>query len=120
MNVTLLGGTRYFATFVDDKSRYIEVTMLKKRSDEFRAFVKYKTRVEKVTGYKIKKVRTDNAKEYLSLEMTQFLRKEEISRQLSLEYTSQQNGVAERVNHTLVEMARCMKLKYHTACGLKP
>lgn len=37
------------------------------------AFKEYKARVEKQTGKIIKKLRSDNAKEYLSKEFTQFL-----------------------------------------------
>jgi len=29
-----MGGVRYFVTFIDDKTRYVEVIMLKKRSDK--------------------------------------------------------------------------------------
>jgi len=109
MNVPSLGGARYFVTFIDDMSRYTEVIMLKKRSEVITAFKSYKKRAE--TGCQIKKIRTDNAKEYLSKEFNYFLEEEGIKRQLSVEYCPQQNGVAERANRTLVEMARCMLLQ---------
>lgn len=53
-------------------------------------------------------MRSDNAKEYLSKEFTKFLNKEDIKRQLTVEYSPQQNSVAERANRILVEMARAM------------
>ena len=105
-----LGGASYFATITDDKTRYTQVTMLKRKSDVFKAFVEYKANVERITGKKIKRLRTDNAKEYAS-KISEFLKKEGISRELFVEYTSQQNGVAERANRTLVEMARCMMVQ---------
>ncbi|XP_071648509.1 uncharacterized protein [Temnothorax longispinosus] len=46
-----------------------------------------------------------------SKEFSSFLQQEGITRQLSVEYTPQQNGVAERANHTLVEMSRCLLLQ---------
>lgn len=82
--------------------------MLRQRSDVLKAFRNYKRRVEKLTGRHIKKLRTDNGKEYLSNEFKKFLEDEGISRQLSVEYTPQQNGVAERANRTIIEMAKCM------------
>lgn len=106
-----LGGARYFATFIDDKTRHIDVVFLKARSEILSAFKKYQLRVERETGRKIIKLRTDNAKEYTSHNFSQYLEKEGISRQLSVEYTPQQNGVAERANRTLVEMARTMLLE---------
>jgi len=44
----------------------------------------------------------------LSNDFKKFLEDEGIALQLSVEYTPQQNGVAERANRTIVEMARCM------------
>lgn len=111
MNITSMGGTRYFVTFIDDRTRYIEVVMLKRRSDVFDAFKRYLTRVEREHGKKIIKLRSDNAKEYISREFNQFLEEKGIKREFSVEYTPQQNGVAERANRTIEEMARCMLLQ---------
>lgn len=105
-----LGGAKYFATFIDDHSRYTEIVVLRNRSEILNAFKDYKRRVEKETGHQIKKLRTDNTLEYKSKDFSDFLRREGISRQLSVEYTPQQN-VAERANRTLVEMSRCLILQ---------
>ena len=111
MRTESLGGAKYFATFIDDHSRYTETVMLKKRSDIIQAFKLFKRKAENQTGRTIKKLRTDNATEYLSNEFNCFLEEEGILRQLTVEYTPQQNGVAEHANRTLGEMARCLMLQ---------
>ena len=111
INTESLGGAKYFVTFTDDCTRYTETTMMRHRSEVLEAFKNYKVKVEKQTGRQIKKLRTDNGKEYLSNAFKDFLKNEGITHQLSVEYTPQQNGVAERKNRTLVEMARCIMLQ---------
>lgn len=108
--VPSLGGARYFVTFIDDKTRYGYVKLIKHKSEVFSAFKEYKAYAEKSTGCNIKKLRSDNGGEYLSNEFSQFLKQEGITRQLTVDHTPQQNGVAERANRTLIEMARCMIL----------
>jgi transposase InsO family protein len=55
-------------------------------------------------------IRTDNGKEYVNCEFKKFLSENGIHHQLTVPYTPQQNGVAERANRTVVEMARCMMI----------
>ncbi|KAE8715220.1 Heat shock 70 kDa protein 15 [Hibiscus syriacus] len=57
---------------------------------------------------KIKCFRTDNGVEYTSEEFDDFYRKECIKRQFTVANTPQQNGVAERMNRTLLERTRAM------------
>lgn len=52
---------------------------------------------------------TDNA-EHVNEAFQNFLELSRIKRQLTVSYSPQQNGVAERVNRTLVEMARSLLL----------
>ncbi|KAH0818354.1 hypothetical protein GEV33_004437 [Tenebrio molitor] len=66
----------------------------------------YKCLVEKKTERKIKTVRSDNGTEYTSHYLEDFLKQEGIRHELTVEYTPQQNGVAERKNRSLVETAR--------------
>jgi transposase InsO family protein len=57
---------------------------------------------------KIKCLRTDNGKEYLSNEFTNYLKENKIRRQLTCPHTPQQNGVAERKNWHLAKICRSM------------
>jgi len=63
---------------------------------------------EKQTGQQIKAIRNDNGREYINGAFENFLISHGIKRQLTVPHTPQQNGVAERANRTLVEMARSM------------
>lgn len=99
---------RYFVTFIDDFSRYCEVHFLKHKSDVFDAFKTFKNSAENFTGMKIKFLQTDNGREYLNGPFNQFLMEAGIKRRLTAPHTPQQNGIAERKNRTLLEMARCL------------
>ncbi|KAE8665697.1 Esterase/lipase/thioesterase family protein isoform 2 [Hibiscus syriacus] len=106
--VTSLGGAKYFVSFIDDYSRRCWVYPIKKKSDVFSTFKNFKERVELDSGNKIKCFRTDNGREYTSEEFDDFCRKEGIKRQFTVTNTPQQNGVAERMNKTLLERTRAM------------
>ncbi|GKD35608.1 gag-pol polyprotein [Tanacetum coccineum] len=106
--VLSLGGAKYFVSFIDDYSRRCWVYPIKKKSDVFEVFKVYKARVELDSGKKIKCLRTDNGGEYTGDEFDTFCRQEGIKRQFTTTYTPQQNGVAERMNRTLLERARAM------------
>lgn len=110
MRTKSIGGAQYFVTFIDDMSRWGEVYFLKQKGDIFEAFKKFKAAAETKTGTKIKVLRSDNGKEYCNKEFDRYLEENGIRRNLTVQYTPQQNGVAERRNRTLVEMARCSML----------
>ena len=85
--------------------------------------------MENQTGKKIKRLRTDNGLEFCSSEFDEFCHSEGIARHHTVKDTPQQNGVAERLNQTLLERARCMLSNaglarrfwveaIHTACYL--
>ena len=56
----------------------------------------------------IKSLRSDNGGEYISKDFKRFCEDHGISRQFTIPYTPQQNGVAERKNRTLMKVARSM------------
>ncbi|MCO5550786.1 hypothetical protein L7F22_004277 [Adiantum nelumboides] len=64
--------------------------------------------VENETGCKVQTLRTDRGGEYMSGAFKDFLGKKGIKHQCTMPYTPQQNGVAEKKNRSLMEMARCM------------
>ena len=105
-----IGGAQYFLTFTDDKSRYSWVYMLKTKDQVFEYFLEWKSLVEKATKKKVVTLRTDNGGEYTSTQFEEYLKAEGIRHELTVPKTPQQNGIAERLNRTLVEMARSMLL----------
>lgn len=68
----------------------------------------FKAQVEKESGHFIKVIRSDRGGEYTSNQFVNFCRKNGIKKELTANYTLHQNGVAERKNKTIVEMARSM------------
>ncbi|KAJ6715423.1 hypothetical protein OIU85_026875 [Salix viminalis] len=108
MQCESVGGNKYFITFIDDLSRMCWVYFLRSKADAFNVFKKFKAFVELQSGYKIKKLRSDRGGEYTSNEFHEFCANIGMERQLTTTYTPQHNGVAERKNKTVCEMARAM------------
>jgi transposase InsO family protein len=89
-------------------SKKVFVYYLKSKSAVCEKFIEFKNMIEKQTESKIKILRTDNGTEYVNKQMETFLKKNGIIHQTTNVYTPQQNGVAERMNRTLVERAKCL------------
>ncbi|KAG8483133.1 hypothetical protein CXB51_022087 [Gossypium anomalum] len=102
------GGANYMLTFIDDFSRKVWAFFLKQKSDVFSAFKSWKIMIEKQTGKQIKYLRTDNGLEFCSDEFNRLCKSEGIVRHLTVRHTPQQNGVAERMNRTIMEKVQCM------------
>jgi transposase InsO family protein len=108
MQVDSLGGKKYFITFIDDYSRAVIVRTIAKKSEAYDSFITFKAWAENLTGHRIKSFRSDRGGEYNSNAFTKFLELHGIAHQQSPAYTPEHNGVAERANRTLMEMARSM------------
>ena len=94
---------------IDDYSRKVWVYFLKSKYEVLINFKQFKALIENQTGKKIKRFRTDNGLEFCSGEFNEFCKNEGIVRHRTVRRTPQQNGVAERMNRTLLERARCMR-----------
>lgn len=108
MRTVSKGGAKYCMTFIDDCTRWTEVFFLRQKSDALKVFQEYKARVEKLTNEKITYLQSDNGREFCNEEFENYLKIHGIQRRLTAPYTPEQNGVAEHMNRTLVEMARCL------------
>jgi hypothetical protein len=62
----------------------------------------------------VKKIRSDNGSEFKNLQVEKFLEEEGIKHEFFAPYTPQQNGVVERKNMTLIDMARTMLGEFKT------
>lgn len=64
--------------------------------------------VENQFGHRIKSLKSDRGIEYNSKEFEKLCETEGIDHQLTVAYSPKKNGVSERKNRTMMEMARCM------------
>ena len=101
-------GAEYFVTFIDDHSRKTWIYFLKSKDEVFCRFKEFKALVENLTGKKIKVLRSNNGREYVDKDFTDFCAREGIRREWTAPYNPEQNGVAERKNMTIMEAAREM------------
>jgi hypothetical protein len=65
-------------------------------------------------GLRIKKIRSNNGTEFKNSQIEGFLEEKVVKHEFSSPYTPQQNGVVERKNRTLLDMARTMLDEYKT------
>jgi transposase InsO family protein len=62
-------------------------------------------------------LRSDRGGEYNSKEFDQFCEDISVERQVTIDFTLEQNGVAERKNRTIVEMAKTKMKKKGLLCN---
>ena len=103
-----LNGEKYFMLLIDDYTRMIWVCILNGKSKYFGDFKTFKELVENETGSRIKCPGSDNGGEFTSDEFNKYCEEHVIKRQFSVARTPHQNGVDERKNNIVMEMARTM------------
>lgn len=102
------GGSKYFVSFVDGFSRMASVYLIKTKDEVYDKFVQYKSLMENTTGEHIQAIRCDNGGEYCNNLFETYCKKNGIRMERTTSYSSQQNGLAERYNRTIMNMARTM------------
>ena len=83
------------------------IYLIERKSEVFGCFRDLKSFMETETGRKIKCLRSDGGKEYFSGQFNGYLQMG-IRREFNCRYTPEQNGVAERKNRSVVEVAWAM------------
>ncbi|KAL1455732.1 hypothetical protein WDU94_009805 [Cyamophila willieti] len=101
-------GERYFQVIVDDYSHFTKVYLLKQKNEATKNVINYVNSIEAQHGTRVFKIRCDNGGEFLNKTLLNFTTQKGILLQTTVPYTSQQNGVSERMNRTLMDKARCM------------
>jgi transposase InsO family protein len=102
------GGSSDMLTIIDDYSRKVWPYFLKHKYEAFDAFRKWKVMIEKQTEKKVKLLRVDIGIEFCSNEFNDYCSDECIIIHHTIPYTPQQNGVAERMNNTIISRANCL------------
>src|SRR6266496_967889 len=130
LHMDLFGPTHY-ATFtnvaslygfviVDDYSRYTWVHIITYKTEVQEIFKLFSSRASTNFGVKNKHIQSDNGTEFKNTSLDDYLDELGITHELSAPYTPQQNGVVERKNRTLVEMACTMLDENKRPCRFWP
>jgi hypothetical protein len=103
-----LGGRKYILVVVDDFSRYTWVIPLQKKSDAFDAAQHLFKKIQIEQNCQIIRIRSDHGREFENTKFEEFCLSYGIKWEFSSPITLQQNGVVERKNRVIQEMARVM------------
>lgn len=114
-----LGGAKYAILFTDEYSKWMTIYFMESKSE---ALDKVKEYLEDVTGLlrgcKVHRLHSDNGGEFISRDFKKYCKRKGVLRTYTDPRAPQQNGVAERSNRTVIEMARCLRLESGLDKGL--
>lgn len=105
---TSVQGYCYALAVIDDHSRMGWKRFLKAKSDASEEIQALITELKTATGLKVKIIRFDGGGEFVDGKLQAWLKKKGIIIEISAPDTQQQNGVAERYNHTTHERGLSM------------
>jgi hypothetical protein len=107
MQMHSIQGSSYIATFIDDYSRHGVVYYLKTKECAV-AFKKFLAWAENQTSDRLLVLHSDHGGEYLSSTLRSILDAKGIEHKLTMPHLPQQNEVAKRWNHTLLDKAHAL------------
>ena len=86
------------------KSQYVTVNSLQKIGDVTSAFNWLYQKIKTASGTTIKILESDNGGEYRNAAMNNFCKLKFVEQNFTIPYNSQQNGMEEQMNRTMVKM----------------
>ena len=106
-DVASIHGNQYYLLMIDDAARYITIEFLKTKDQAAQRIMNYMTYL-KARGRVPCAIRADWGTEFVNEALKSWCHSQGIELQVTAPYSPSQNGVAERMNRTLVELARAM------------
>jgi hypothetical protein len=100
-------GHQYYIVIVDDAARYITIDFLKGKHEAMQIVRNYLMHLT-THGMSPRAIRTDRGTEFVNEKLIAWCQENGIETQLTAPYSTAQNGVVERMNRTLVELAWAM------------
>ena len=96
-------GSKYVITFVDRKSRLVRVEFLKKKSEVTQKTKNFINWVKNQRDKYPKNFTSDGGGEYVTKDLKEFCEELGINMEITEAYSPNMNGIAERINRTIVE-----------------
>ncbi len=88
--------------------KWLEVDTLAIKNQAFNTFKAYLSREERLTSNRLVTLGIDGGREFNNKEFNSFYREKGITRDLSAPYAHEQNGLAERINRTILNKLRSL------------
>nr|GEZ38407.1 integrase, catalytic region, zinc finger, CCHC-type, peptidase aspartic, catalytic [Tanacetum cinerariifolium] len=108
MRVESINGKKYILVIVDDYSRFTWVKFLRSKDEAPNFIIKFLRMIQVRLKVLVCRIRTDNGTEFVNQTLHDYYEEVGISHETSVARSPQQNGVVERRNRTLIEVARTM------------
>ena len=109
--VESIGRWKYYISFTDDAKRYVTTLFLCTKDEAQSRIKEYVNMIENKFGRAPKYLRFDNGKELVNKELERFASEKGIVIETMAPYSPSQNGVVERFNRTLLELAHAMLIE---------
>ncbi|PKA63396.1 Retrovirus-related Pol polyprotein from transposon TNT 1-94 [Apostasia shenzhenica] len=101
-------GARWFLLFVDDHTRLSWTFLMKEKSETSYIFRMFYNMIKNQFNTSIQILKTDNARDFFNSNLSPYLQSLGVVHQSSCVDTPQQNGIAERKNRHILEVARSL------------
>src|SRR6266436_6007296 len=111
-DVTSISGHQYYLLLVDDATCFVTVYFLKGKHEAAQYVKDYLTHLH-VRGIPTHGIHVDCGTEFINKDLQNWCHAKGMEIELTAPYSPSQNGVAERMNRTLVELARAMIVGTH-------
>lgn len=99
-------GHRHILTIMDLATRKLIALPMRARSETPALIAKHITQIQTTHGAPVQVFHSDNAKEYLSQQLQQFLAANGIQHTTTVPHHPENNAIAERINQTLMQATR--------------
>jgi transposase InsO family protein len=111
---------RYYISFTDDAVCIVTTLFMKWKSQATERIKAYINTIEKKFDRNPKYLRFNNGKELVNKEVERWAAEKEIVIETTAPYSPSQHGMAERFNHTLLELAHAMLIAKNLPAFLWP
>ncbi|GKD38625.1 integrase, catalytic region, zinc finger, CCHC-type containing protein [Tanacetum coccineum] len=108
MRVASVNGKKYILVLVDDYSRFTWVKCLRSKDEALDFIIKFLKMIQVRLKVPVRRIRQDNGTEFVNQTLCEYYEKVGISHETSVARSLQKNGVVERRNRTLIDVARTM------------
>ncbi|GJU35934.1 retrovirus-related pol polyprotein from transposon TNT 1-94 [Tanacetum coccineum] len=108
MCVASVNGKKDILVIIDYYSRFTWVKFLRSKDKAPYFIIKFLKMIQVRLKVPVQRIRTDNGTEFVNHTLSEYYEKVDISHETSVARSPQQNGVIERRNRTLIEVARTM------------